>query len=76
MAPETASAIGTSRSSAGIAAHAAVEKTRKSGPGGCQRSASEASEPRAATPAVTGIASQARCGETPTRVPRPTARVR
>src|SRR6478735_2696704 len=75
-AAATPTATGTSDPLDGMAAQAANAKTRKSGPGGCHRSASEANDPRAATVAAAGTASQARSGEMATAVPRPTATVR
>ena len=71
-APATAAATGTSEGVEGTEAHAANENTRNSGPGGCQSCASESSDPPAATSAATGTASQLRCGEVPTSVPRVT----
>src|SRR6478735_10872215 len=74
--PATPRAVGRSATDDGIAAQAANAKTRNSGPGGCQPSASDANEPSAATVAAAGTAIQARSGAVPTSVPSPTATVR
>ncbi len=75
-AAATPRATGTSPAVEGTEAVAPKAKTRKSAPGGCQAWRSESVEPSAATPAASGTASQARCGEVATTVPSPTASTR